>query len=111
MLGTHDLVNHDQDTRLRVLHRLQVSKDGAAQARFHACVKVAIEARSLDVGLLWHQQEDVSLGGLGDEVELVEHGTLDVLRGRIYDELGVNVDKRRPLCQLVSIPTMTTSHS
>ena len=86
-----------------MLHGLEVAVDGAAQARVHARVDVAMEARRLNVGLLGHQQEDVSLGGLGDHVELIEHGTSDVLRGRVNDELRVNIDKGRSLCQDVSM--------
>jgi len=97
--GTHNLVNHDEDTRLGVLHGLEVAEDGAAQARVHARVDVAVEARRLDVRLLGHQQEDVGLCGLGDEVELVEDGALDLLRGRVDDELRVDVDVRGALCQ------------
>lgn len=84
---THDLVNHDQYTRLGVLHCLQIAVDGAAQARVHGGVEVAIEACRLDVGRLGHEQEDVGLGGLGDEVQLVEDGALDVLCGAVDDEI------------------------
>ena len=47
-----------------MLHGLEIAVDGTAQTRVHACVNVAMEARRLDIGLLGHQQEDVSLGGL-----------------------------------------------
>jgi hypothetical protein len=80
-----------------VLHGLEVAEDGAAQARVHARVDIAVEAGRLDVRLLGHEQEDVGLCRLGDEVELVEDGALDLLRGRVDDELRVNVDVRRPL--------------
>lgn len=53
-----------------------------------------MEAGRLDIGLLWHQQEDVGLCGFGNEVKLLEDGALDVLRGRVDDELRVNVDVR-----------------
>jgi hypothetical protein len=109
--ATYDLVNHDQDARLGVLHGLEVAKDGTAQTRVHACVDVAIEARRLDIGLLWHQQEDVSLGCLGDEVELVQHGALDVLGGRVDDELRVDVNMRGALCQEVSESVVTAAAS
>jgi hypothetical protein len=82
-----------------MLHGLEVSKDGAAQTRVHTRVNVAIEARRLDVGLLWHQQKDVSLGRLGNEIELIEYGALDILRDGVDDELRINVDMRGPLCQ------------
>jgi hypothetical protein len=96
------LVNHDQDARLGVLHGLEVAKDGTAQTRVHACVNVAIEARRLDVELLGHEQKNIGLGRLGDEIELVEHGALDILGSRVDDELRVDVDKRGALRQEVS---------
>ena len=92
--GTHDLVYHNQDTRLRVLHCLQISEDGTAQTRVHARVDVAIEACRLNVELLGHQQEDVSLCGLGDEVEVVEHIALDLLRSWVDDKLRIDIDMR-----------------
>jgi hypothetical protein len=46
---------------------------------------------------LGHEQEDFGLCRLGNEVELVEDGALDLLRGRVDDELRVDVDVRRPL--------------
>ena len=82
-----------------MLHGLEVTVDGATQTRIHAGVNVAMEARRLNIGLLGHQQEYVGLGGLGDEVELLEHGASDVLRGRVDDELRVDVDKGRPLAK------------
>jgi hypothetical protein len=85
-----------------MLHGLEIAKDGTAQTRVHACVEVAIEAGRLDVGLLGHQQENVGLGRLRDKVELIEHGALDVLRGRVDDELRVDVDMGGALCQEVS---------
>lgn len=95
---THNLVNHDQNTRLCVLHCLEVAVDGASQTRVHCRVEVAIEARRLNVWRLGHQQKDVGLGGLGDEVQLVQDGGFDVLSGAVDDEVRVDVDKRRALC-------------
>ena len=86
-IATHDLVDHDEHASLRVLHRLHVAVDGAAQTRVHARLEVAVEARRLNVRLLGHEDEDVSLCGLGNEVQLVEHQTLDVLRGPIDDQV------------------------
>ena len=91
MRATHNLIYHDKDARLGVLHCLEISKDGAPQTRVHACVDVAIEAGRLDVRLLRHQQEDVCLCRLGYEIELLQHGALDVLGGRVDDELRVDV--------------------
>lgn len=90
---THNLVDHNQHSRLCVLHGLEVSVDGASQARVGSGIDVAMEAGRLNVGLLGHEQEDVGLGRLGNEVELVEHSASDVLRRRVYDELRINIDK------------------
>jgi hypothetical protein len=94
MRATHDLVYHDKDARLGVLHCLEISKDGAPQTRVHAGINVSVEARRLDVGLLRHEQEDVGFGRLGDEIELLEHGALDILSSRVDDELRVDVNMR-----------------
>lgn len=77
-----------------MLHCLQVAVDGAPQTRVHGRVEIAIEAGRLDVRRLGHQQEDVRLGRFRDEVELVQHGALDVLGGAVDDEVRVDVDKR-----------------
>ena len=105
-VGTHDLIDHDQDARLGMLHGLHVAVDGAAQAGVGAGVDVAIEAGRLDVGLLGVQDEDVGAGGFGDEIELVEDGALELLRGAVDDEIRVDVDEGRPLCVwLAELPT------
>lgn len=70
-----------------MLHRLQVAVDGTSQTRIHGRVEVAIKARRLDVRRLGHQQEDIGLGRLRDEVQLIQHGALDVLRGTVDDEV------------------------
>lgn len=94
---THNLVDHDEHARLRMLHRLHIAVDGAAESRVHARLQVAIEARRLDVGLLRHQHEDVGLCGPRDEVQLVEDRPADLLGGLVKDEIGVDVDMRRSL--------------
>ena len=76
-----------------MLHGLEVSVDGASKARVDSGIDVAMEAGRLNVGLLRHEQEYVGLGRLGNEIELVEHSTSDILRRRVYDELRINIDK------------------
>jgi hypothetical protein len=89
--ATHNLVDHDEHACLRVLHRLHVAVNGTSQTRVHARLKVAVEARRLDVGLLRHQQEQVGFGRLGDGIKVADDLSLDLLRGTVDDEVGVDV--------------------
>lgn len=80
-----------------MLHRLHISVDGTSQPRVDARLQVAIEACRLNVRLLRFQNEDVRLGRLSNEIELVEYRALDFLRDTIDDEIRVDVDKGGPL--------------
>jgi len=52
-----------------------------------------MEARGLNVWLFGHEQENVGLCGLGDEIKLLQDGALDILRWGVDDKLRVNIDE------------------
>lgn len=97
---TYDLVDHDEQSGLRMLCTLHVSIDGHPEAVIQTAVcRVAIRGDDGTISIedLGTQEENISTGVCREGVQVFQDTRPDTLCGLIHDEVHINIHSSTPL--------------
>lgn len=90
---TYNLVDHDQDARLRMLTALHVSKDCNTKALIKTVVKCSTKARGLGARHLWLEEKDIGACPGCHIINVFEYVWSDAVGCAVSDQVLIDVDE------------------